>query len=49
MGLGDEYTTRRNFQFGLQMFGYHPKDGPAHPGNHSLLPKNGTKDDEQQA
>jgi hypothetical protein len=38
MGLGTDYTRCRNFQFGVQEFGYRPTGGPEHPGDHSLLP-----------
>jgi hypothetical protein len=49
MGLDDEFTTCRNFQFGVQMFGYHPKDSPAQLGDHSLLPVDPKERQEQQA
>lgn len=39
MGLGTEYTRCRNFQFGVQQFGYRPANGPEHPGDHSLIPE----------
>lgn len=39
MGLGAEYTRCRNFQFGVQQFGYRLPNGPEHPGDHSLLPE----------
>lgn len=38
MGLKDEQTQCRNFQFGVQQFGYRPVNGAEHPGSHSLLP-----------
>jgi hypothetical protein len=38
LGLGTEFTRCRNFQFGVQQFGYHPTNGPADWGSHSLLP-----------
>jgi hypothetical protein len=40
MGLGSDYTRCRNFQFGVQQFGYRPADSPQHPGDHSLIPEN---------
>ena len=49
MGLDDEYATCRNFQFGVQMFGYHPKNGPARPGDFSLLPVDPKERQDQQA
>lgn len=39
MGLSPEYTRCRNFQFGVQQFGYRPTNGPEHPGDHSLIPE----------
>ena len=39
MGLGDLYTTCRNFQFGVQMFGYKAGLPAIAPGGHSLLPE----------
>ena len=39
MGLPPEYTRCRNFQFGVQQFGYRPANGPEHPGDHSLIPE----------
>ena len=38
MNLPRDHTSCRNFQFGVQYFGYRPAGGPAHPGDHSLLP-----------
>jgi hypothetical protein len=38
-GLPPAFTTCRNFQFGVQEFGYRPSNGLIHPGDHSLLPK----------
>ena len=40
MGLGTDYTRCRNFQFGVQQFGYRPSDSPQNPGDHSLIPEN---------
>ena len=48
MGLPPKHATCRNFQFGVQMFGYHPKGGPTHPGDYSLLPGTPSRDLEQQ-
>ncbi|MEZ2347019.1 hypothetical protein [Terriglobus sp. RCC_193] len=39
MGLGTDYTRCRNFQFGVQQFGYRPMGSPQHPGDHSLIPE----------
>jgi len=39
MGLGRDYTRCRNFQFGVQQFGYRPMGSPPHPGDHSLIPE----------
>lgn len=39
MGLGKEYTDCRNFQFGVQMFGYNPQNRFPTVGDHSLLPE----------
>jgi hypothetical protein len=39
MGLDEDYTTCRNFQFGVQMFGYNPKKRFPTVGEHSLLPE----------
>ena len=39
MGLTDRYTTCRNFQFGVQVFGYKAGDPKTAPGDHSLLPE----------
>ncbi len=49
MGLDDDFTTCRNFQFGVQMFGYHPNKGLTHPGDHSLLPIDPKQRQDQQA
>jgi hypothetical protein len=38
LGLGTDFTRCRNFQFGVQQFGYHPQEGPFNSGSHSLLP-----------
>jgi hypothetical protein len=39
LGLGADFTRCRNFQFGVQQFGYKPKSGESSLGNHSLLPQ----------
>lgn len=39
MGLDDSFTTCRNFQFGVQTFGYKAGDHHRAPGDHSLLPE----------
>jgi len=38
-GLDDSYTACRNFQFGVQMFGYNTDGSYPLPGDHSLLPE----------
>jgi len=38
LGLEPTFTRCRNFQFGVQQFGYHPHHGPSNLGRHSLLP-----------
>jgi hypothetical protein len=39
MGLEEDYTSCRNFQFGVQMFGYNPQNRFPTVGDHSLLPE----------
>jgi hypothetical protein len=39
MGLDDLYTSCRNFQFGVQMFGYRLPESAPKLGEHSLLPE----------
>ena len=39
MGLPKEHTNCRNFQFGVQQFGYRGPHAPAYPGDHSLMPR----------
>lgn len=42
LGLPPKYTRCRNFQFGVQEFGYRPSNGLAHPGDHCLVPQPAT-------
>lgn len=48
MGLRPKYATCRNFQFGVQMFGYHPVDELTHPGDFSKLTRAPSDGVEQQ-
>lgn len=47
MGLPKGHATCRNFQFGVQMFGYHPKVEQTRPGDFSLPPQKAPRDTEQ--
>lgn len=44
MGLDKLFTDCRNFQFGVQQFGYRPLDGSVHPFDPSLLPEEALSD-----
>jgi hypothetical protein len=39
MGLDESFTSCRNFQFGVQVFGYRPEDAVPDIGDHSLIPE----------
>jgi hypothetical protein len=39
LGLDDLFTTCRNFQFGVQEFGYHLQERVPNVGEHSLIPE----------
>jgi hypothetical protein len=39
MGLNDLFTSCRNFQFGVQEFGYRLQEGMPSTGEHSLIPE----------